>query len=185
MEDEIELNDEYELMPLTPLRKLEKRIEKIEEQAELSRAEYFVKDVLEIIKGNQKVVNDIIESNLALKKTMEDLVIKMDSVIENMNSFMKTLKEASEVAIEEEISSDMNKKIIAPLTEKFETIANKIDEIAMSVKSSNEHLINSLTEIEKRLKRIYASQRKEEFFGPKMTSPAVRQAEIPRPVLGK
>lgn len=184
MADEVELKDreEFELVPVGPIRNLERRLERMERSVNLRKEEFIIKDVLDIVKGNQKVVNDMVESNLSLRRTIEDLMSKLDNVVENINSFVKLLKEASESSIEEEISGDLGKRIVDPLADRFESVVGRIDEIANSIKNSNERFLSSLEEIEKRLKRIYAAQRKEEFFRPRI---GMQKPEISSPVIKK
>lgn len=166
MTKEVELKDdeEYEIIPLNPLRKLEKRIEKIESQTTLARDEALIRDILDIMKANQKLVNDVVESNTMLRNSITELTGKMDSVIENMNSFMELLKEATETSLEEDVSHEIGSHIIKPITEKMNDLTSSIKEMVDNIKETNSQLIEGIERLDSRLKRIYATQRKSEFF---------------------
>ena len=63
--------NEYELVPMTPIRRMEKRIENIEKGGPAQRA---VEDLIVAMKGNQKVAQDLISLNTEMIKRVTDLV---------------------------------------------------------------------------------------------------------------
>ncbi len=169
MTKEVELNfdsDEYEVVPLGPLRRLEKRLDKLENGATLSRDENLIRDILDIMKSNQKIVNDMVESTTQLRNSVSALTAKMDSVIDNLNSFMDLLKEASETSLETDISSDLGKTVITPISEKLGEVSSNIEKMAEGIKESNMQMLAGLEKLDKRLRRIYATQRRSDFFKP-------------------
>lgn len=144
-------SEDYEVVPLGPVRKLEKRIDNIEKQSQSGGAdEEIIRDVLEIMKSNQRIVNDMTESTHELKNSVEDLTHKMDSVIENMNDFMDLLKEASEVDMEGEVLGDMEGRIA-------NAIGTRMEEVASDIEQSNDKVIDHLDEINDSLRKAYAS----------------------------
>lgn len=147
-------NDDYEVVPMGPVRKLERRIDSIEEKAQTGGGaanEQMIRDVLDIMKSNQKIVNDMTESTHELKNSVEDLTHKMDEVVDNMNSFMDLLKDASEVDMEGEIVGDMQSRIA-------DAIGDRMDEAISEMQNSNQQIVNSLDELNKSLKRQQAAQ---------------------------
>lgn len=164
--DEVELGgedagDDYEVVPVGPIRKLERRIDEMEEKAQQNGAggtnDELVRDVLDIMKSNQKIVNDMTESTHELKNSVEDLTHKMDSVIDNMNSFMDLLQEASEMDMEGEMVSDVQGQIV-------DAIDDRMRDVADEFKESNQELVTHLEEINKSLKRSYASESKDNIL---------------------
>jgi len=79
--DEVELGgkdagEDYEVVPVGPIRKLERRIDDMEEKAQKGgmgggRNDELVRDVLDIMKSNQKIVNDMTESTHELKNPLK------------------------------------------------------------------------------------------------------------------
>ncbi|MFB6216192.1 MAG: hypothetical protein ABEJ72_04380 [Candidatus Aenigmatarchaeota archaeon] len=161
--DEVELGEDsgedFEMVPVGPIRKLERRIDEMEQQSQKSNgaSDELVRDVLDIMKSNQKIVNDMTESTHELKNSVEDLTHKMDSVIDNMNSFMDLLKEASEADMEGEVMQDVHTRIADAVGNEFESVANDL-------KESNREVVENLQQLNKSVKRSYTSQNKEEIL---------------------
>jgi archaellum component FlaC len=149
-------SDDYEVVPMGPVRKLERRIDSIEEKASQGGAgganEEMIRDVLDIMKSNQKIVNDMTESTHELKNSVEDLTHKMDEVVDNMNSFMDLLKDASQVDMEGEIVGDMQSRLA-------DTIGDRMDDAIGEMQQSNKEIVESLNELTQTLNRQQASQR--------------------------
>lgn len=162
-EEEVDLGDEsddYEVVPVGPIRRLEKRIDNIESNASGGGAganDELVGDVLDIMKSNQKIVNDMTQSTHELKNEVEDLTHKMDQVVDNMNEFMDLLKEASEMDMEGEMVKDMRSRIA-------DAVGDRMEDVTKDLQQSNERVVDSLEEINKSLKRSYASDRKDEIL---------------------
>lgn len=162
MSDEVELGgkqgagDDYEVVPVGPLRKLERRVDELQEQNQQGNStdDELVRDVIDIMKSNQKIVNDMTESTHELKNSVEDLTHKMDEVVDNMNTFMDLLTEASEMDMEGEIVGDMEQRIA-------EAIGTKMDEVADDMKQSNQEVVQHLNDINESLRKSYAAQEKD------------------------
>jgi archaellum component FlaC len=150
-------SDDYEVVPIGPIRRLEKRMDNIQEQAAKGGAgqanEELIRDIMDIMKSNQKIVNDMTESTHELKNSVEDLTHKMDEVVDNMNSFMELLKDASEVDMEGEIVGNMQGRIA-------NAVGDRMDDVVDDMQRSNQEIVESLNDLNKTMKRSYASQNK-------------------------
>ena len=161
--DEVQLGnmdeDDYEVIPMGPIRKLERRVENLQEQQEQagqsgggSGNEELVRDIMDIMKSNQKIVNDMTESTHELRNSVEDLTNKMDSVIDNMNDFMDLLNQASEMDMEGEVAGNIETRVA-------NAIGDKMDDMVEEVRSSNEKIANNLEDLNSQMrKNYYASQ---------------------------
>ena len=158
--DEVELGngdvgDDFEVVPIGPIRKLERRIDDMEEQTRKGGTDdALIRDVLDIMKSNQKIVNDMTESTHELKNSVEDLTHKMDDVITNMNSFMDLLQEASETDLEGEVIQDVHSRIA-------DAVGDRMQGVADDMRDSNQEVINHLDQLNKSVRRSYASENKE------------------------
>jgi len=153
--------EEYEIIPTSPLRRLEKRIEKIESGSYSSEIQKLIEQVVELIKTNQKIIDDSIKANNDLIAEVSKLPKKIDDLILEMREFMKLLKVSAE---EEEVSS-ISKEVMSPLV-------NKLTELIEQNKKSfetNQAVLTTLGIIEKRLKRLYT------------TAPSATAPSVPRP----
>ncbi|MFB6213600.1 MAG: hypothetical protein ABEJ07_03505 [Candidatus Nanohaloarchaea archaeon] len=161
-EEEVDLGEEtedYEVVPVGPIRRLEKRIDNIETNAQggAGPSDEVVRDVLDIMKSNQKIVNDMTESTHELKNEVEDLTYKMDEVVDNMNEFMDLLKEASEMDMEGEMVNDMRSRIA-------DAVGDRMEQVVGDMQQTNQQVVESLEEINQSLKRSYAAQNKDEIL---------------------
>lgn len=167
MADEVELpsdgdSDEYEIIPMGPVRKLEKRIDELENKKTgagggggAAGNEDFVRDILDIMKANQKIVNDMVESTDQLHNSVQSLTGKMDTVIDNMNEFMELLQEASEASLEEDVSQNIGENVVDPIADRMNNLQETNEKMLEGLGKIDE----SLNKLDKRMKRMYASQR--------------------------
>lgn len=153
MSDEVELSDpdsdEYEVIPLDPIRKLERRMNEMEEKSNLSREEGLIRDVVDIMKTNQQMVNNMVDSTNSLKNNVEDLTHKMDNVVNNMNEFMELLEEASEASLEQDINQNIEGSLVDPLTNKMQEIVDTNRKMLEGLSS----LGDNVSDLDKRLKQ--------------------------------
>lgn len=141
--------DEYEIIPTSPLRRLEKRIAKVEGGSYSSEIRRLVEQVVELIKSNQKIIDDSIKANNDLIAEISKVPKKVDDLILEMREFMKLLKVSAE---EEEVSS-ISKEVMSPLVDKLTEL---IDQSKKNF-DTNQAALTTLGVIEKRLKRLYTA----------------------------
>jgi len=141
--------EEYEIIPTSPVRRLEKRIEKVESGSYPSEIRKLVDQVVELIKSNQKIIDDSIKANNELIAAISKIPHKVEDLILEMREFMKLLKISAE---EEEVSS-VSKEVMQPLVSKMTEL------IEQNKKNfeTNQAALTTLGIIEKRLKRLYIS----------------------------
>ncbi|MBI2543056.1 MAG: hypothetical protein HYW24_02640 [Candidatus Aenigmarchaeota archaeon] len=136
--------DEYELIPLTPLRRLEKRMEKVESTAPGIDVSEFFRELISIIKMNQEIVDQLAKSSDALRIELAKLPAKLDSVIMNLNELIDYIKEGSEegpraVAVDSKPMSDKIEQLIETNKKIIET---------------NENVLTLMESLEKRYKPL-------------------------------
>lgn len=134
--------DEYELIPMAPIRRLEKRLERIEESSTDSPRS-IIGDIIDIVRMNQQLVDELAKSNDAMRIELSKLPGKLDELIMNLNqliSFIKTSGEAEVGGISEEA--------LKPLVEKMDEMVktNK------AISEKNDSMLELFDEISKRLK---------------------------------
>ncbi len=91
-------NDEYELIPLNPIRKLEKRLHKLESRDDLVDVKGVTSNIFEMITTNQALISDVLRSNDKLSDEISKLPPKIDELLEEMSNFIKLLSAASEIS---------------------------------------------------------------------------------------
>jgi mevalonate kinase len=141
-------DEEYEVIPTSPIRRLEKRLEKMEDTSSTSQVQKLMEQVIELIKSNQRIIDDVVKANAELRDELSRIPGKMDKLIGTLNDFMEILKAASE---EESTGGGIGPEVMKPL-------ADKLGELVEQNKKSletNQTMITALETIDKRLKRLY------------------------------
>ncbi len=145
MEDE-----EYEVIPTSPIRRLEKRLSRIETSSSSSEVQRLMEQIIELIKSNQRIIDDIIKSDAELRNEISRVPGKIDELLSGMNEFMELLKASATEETVTHISKDVMDPLVKKMTELLE-MTKKTNEI-------NQASLASLGVIDKRLKRLYLQQ---------------------------
>jgi hypothetical protein len=139
--DEIKKQEEFELIPVTPLRRLEKRIEELERKASINERELY-REIIQIVRMNQEIVDALIKANDSLRIELSKLPLKLEELTKKIDELIELIKAAGEEETEPKVSVDDK-----PLIEKIE----KLTEINNKILENNEALISLLEEISKKL----------------------------------
>lgn len=136
-------DEEFELIPLSPIRRLEKRIDKLENTTGGVDVREFFRELVAIIRMNQEIVDELAKSSDALRIELAKLPGKLDEVTRNLNELISYIKAA---AVEETagISADAFK----PLTDKLDQLVQTNQKII----ENNENVAGALESIDKKLK---------------------------------
>lgn len=143
-------DEEYEVIPTSPIRRLEKRLSRIETTSSSSEIQRLVEQIVELIKSNQRVIDDIIKSDAELRNEVSKVPAKIDGLVDKMDEFLELLKASATEETVTEASKDMTKPLIKKMEEMIEA-TKKGSEIGQAS-------LASLETIDKRLKRLYLSQ---------------------------
>jgi pyruvate formate-lyase activating enzyme-like uncharacterized protein len=106
-----EKRDEYELVPMSPLRRMEKRIELLEQSGTMDGKEFY-REMVDIIRMNQQIVDELAKANDALRIEISKLPSRMEDLISNMKELISFIKaSASEETTTTTVSAPTNKKL--------------------------------------------------------------------------
>jgi hypothetical protein len=140
-------DDDYEVIPTSPIRRLERRLSKVETSSSASETGRLVEQIIELIKGNQRVIDDVIKADAELRNEVSKLPGKIDELLSGMSEFIELLK----MSAAEDTVSEMSKDAMDPLVKK---VTELVDETKKNNELSQASLTN-LSMIDKRLKRLY------------------------------
>lgn len=141
------MDEEYEIIPTSPIRRLEQRLSKIETTTSSSEIGRLIEQIIELIKSNQRVIDDVIKSDAELRNEVSKVPGKIEGLISKMDEFLELLKASATEETVSQVSRDV-----------FKPLEKKIGELVDETKKTNELNQASLTSlgiIDKRLKRIY------------------------------
>jgi methyl-accepting chemotaxis protein len=141
-------DEEYEVIPTSPIRRLEKRLEKMEDTSSTSQVQKLMEQVIELIKSNQRIIDDVVKANAELRDELSRIPGKIDKLMGTINDFMEILKTASE---EEATGGGISSESFKPLTDKLTEL---VEQNKQSL-TGNQTMLTALETIDKRLKRIY------------------------------
>lgn len=138
----LEKEEEYELIPLSPLRKIEKRITQLESTTGLDAKEFF-QEFVDIVKMNQQLVDEVIKANNTLRVELSRLPGKIEEMTKNLSELLSYIKTA---AIEEANPAG---------SESFKVMPEKMDkliELNKKIVESNETLTSLMETMEKKIR---------------------------------
>jgi methyl-accepting chemotaxis protein len=136
-------NEEYEVIPTSPIRRLEKRIARLEETSSASEVRKLIEQIIELIKSNQRLVDDVIKANSELINEIAALPGKIDNLVSAMGEFLQILRASA--------TEEVSKESVEPVVKKIEELVEQNKKTA----ELQQAMINLLDMIDKRLKRLY------------------------------
>ncbi|MEM3609801.1 MAG: hypothetical protein QXK49_01660 [Candidatus Aenigmatarchaeota archaeon] len=135
--------ESYEIIPVTPLKKLEQRIEKVEQAGTIPQLQALINQIIELIRSNQKIVNDVIQANAELRNEISKLPPKIEELTNMMRNFIALV----EAAGKEEISAPST-EALKPLTEYLQKMVDQNQKIL----ESNQAMIDQLDNISRKIR---------------------------------
>ncbi len=138
--------EEYEVIPTSPLRRMERRLEKVETGSYSSEVRKLIEQVMELVQSNQKIIEETIKSNNELRDELSQIPGKIDQLLSELGEFMKLLRVSSETEVSQ-ISEEAMKPLLGKITELVEQ--NK------KAYETDQAALTTLGIIDKRLKRLY------------------------------
>jgi len=140
-----EKEDEFELIPISPIRKLEKRIDELE-SSKFDEKDFY-KELVDIIRLNQEIVQEMAKSNDALRIEISKLPGRIESLITKMEELISFVKASATEEIGAPSASGAGGE--GSLSEKL----NQLIEIDKKISQDNQLLVSSLENLERKLKR--------------------------------
>ena len=152
-----ERSEEYEIIPMSPIRRLEKRIDKVEST---TGSHELMREIIDIVRMNQAMVDQLAKSNDALRIELSKLPAKIDELVDSMREIISFIKSSGQ-----EETVGITKEAMKPLVGKFDEMINTNK--AISEKSDS--MLDLLDDISKKLKKP-------------ALKPLPRRRLLPRPV---
>ncbi len=124
------MEEEFELVPLSPIRKLEKKLRELEGMS----AGKVLSDLVEVVKTNQKIVDDLVRINSSTIKEMTEVSTNLKMLIERIDNFLDRVE-----AVTTEPSEELMEKIQQLIEENkkmsgaYEEMRDKIEKIERRV----------------------------------------------------
>lgn len=123
----MQYEDEYELVPLGPIGRLERRLEKMERSNVSGET---LKELVDIVKVNQHVVDDIVRVNSDMITKVTELSNSVHELANRISDFMSRLEVAS--GTEGGLNQEVVKEITSALDERLRKLEKRLDTIILS-----------------------------------------------------
>jgi methyl-accepting chemotaxis protein len=138
-----ESSDSYEIIPVTPLKKLEQRIEKVEQTGTIPQLQSLINEIIELIRSNQKIVNDVIQANSELRNEISKLPPKFEELTMMMKSFISLVEAAGK-----EEAGGLGANALKPLVEYMQKMVDQNQKLL----EGNQAMLEQLDNIARKLK---------------------------------
>ncbi len=133
--------EEYELIPISPLRRLEKRIDELEQSPGVDVREFF-HELVDIVRMNQQLVDELVKTNDALRVELSRLPGKIEDLIRILSELISYIRAS---ATEETTGGTESS---GPMVEKL----NQLIESNKKIVEINETVTSLLEAIDNKLK---------------------------------
>jgi uncharacterized coiled-coil protein SlyX len=137
-----EEQEEYEIIPVSPLRKLEKKVEQLEASTSVTNAKDIFKEVVDVMRMNQQIIDDLSKANDALRIELSKLTVKLEELAGSLKELLSYIKASAEEEYSQPQDAD---QVVGKLNELVE--ANK------KVVESNQALLNALGDMDRKMRR--------------------------------
>lgn len=131
--------EEYELIPLSPLRRMEKRISELESAPSVDSSHFF-KELVSIVRMNQELVEELAKANDSLRIEISKLPGKIEELIEDMKELISFIKASAT----EEMATPTGESL-KPLLQRMDSLIEENKKIA----EGTQVMIDSLDDMKK------------------------------------
>jgi uncharacterized coiled-coil protein SlyX len=137
-----EQTEEVEIIPVSPLRRLEKRIEEIESSKAFDTKDFY-KELLDIVRINQQIVNELAKANDALRIELSKLPARLDDLTSRLEELISFIKASAteEIPTKEGVPTSMLQKM------------DQLIEMTKKMVDANQAVQSTIEELEKKLRR--------------------------------
>ena len=142
-------HEEFELVPISPLRRMEKRIDDLEKSHATFDVKEFYREMVDIIRMNQQLVDELAKANDALRIELSRLPARIEELVDKMKELLSYIKAA---ATEEQTGMTASGQAIA---EGMQPLAKRLDVLIDTNKKiveNNQALLNVLEEMDNKLR---------------------------------
>ena len=115
--------EEYEIVPVGPLRRIERRMEKIEKG---TTSTDMVKELIEVVRTNQKIIDEVVKINSEMINRVSDLATHVSQLNERMNDFLDRVEVSSEAEQPPPVQQQKNVEEMDARMQKLEKRINSV-----------------------------------------------------------
>ena len=129
--------EEYELVPMSPLRRMEKRVERLEKTGS---ANEILRELVDIVKTNQKVVDDVVKINSDAVNKITELTEAVKQNISKIDDFLGRVEFSSEKVEETEASAPVV-ETKTDVEARLDKLEKRINTVLLSALAKNKRMM--------------------------------------------
>ena len=122
-------DDEYELIPLSPIRRMEKRLERLERTG---TANETIKELTEIVRANQSVIDSVVKFNAEILSKVSDMVTSVNAMTSKMGDFISRIEVASGGAQQEGGEAAQSNELEQRVDERLSKLEKRVNAMILS-----------------------------------------------------
>jgi regulator of replication initiation timing len=142
-----EHHEEFELIPVSPLRRMEKRIDELEKTSGSFSVKEFYREMVDIIRMNQQLVEELAMANDALRIELSRLPARIEELVADLKELLSYIKASNGEEQHGGISGESLAEGMKPLAQKLDVLI----ETNKKIVDNNQSLLNVLDEMERRI----------------------------------
>ena len=119
--------EEYEIVPVGPLRRMEKRMEKIEKGTSSTD---MVKELIEVVRTNQRIIDEVVKINSEMINRVSDLAGHVSQLTERMNDFLDRVEVGGEG--QQPDQAQQQQKASEEMNERMQKLEKRINSVLLS-----------------------------------------------------
>ena len=81
--------EEYEIVPVGPIRRIEKRVERMERSGSGNE---MVKELIDVVRTNQKIIDEVVKINSEMINRVSELSAHVTQMTEKLNDFLERIE---------------------------------------------------------------------------------------------
>jgi len=125
--------EEYELIPLSPIRRLERKVEIMEKRG---TSQDILKEVMDIVRSNQEIVEDIVKVNSEMISRVSELANSVNMLMAKVNDFISRVEvaagEEKEETTETTGAADKWAEIERRFSERLDKMEKRVNALLLS-----------------------------------------------------
>jgi len=117
------MTEEYELIPMDPIRRVERRIERLEKSGSGNET---IRELTDIVRANQHVIDDVVKINSDIVKRVSDLLTSVDTLTGKLNEFMNRIEVSS-------TGTEGKDEVVEKVDERLSKLEKRLNALLLSV----------------------------------------------------
>ncbi len=131
------MEEEYEMIPMGPIRKLERRVDRVEKTGATTET---IRELVDIVRSNQRVIDDIVKINSDMMNRVSNLISSVGGLNDKINDFMSRIEMTSEpepqheeVVVKSQEKEEKYKEIEEKVGERMDKLEKRVNLLILSL----------------------------------------------------